>query len=339
MSWFQRAVRVVQMSRAGSRQVTEPVDTRANCSAQIVQRLGFNRLADGVGTVDERWDGAGQPHGLRAARSHRRPHHRAGAVRRGVRDRSGPGARAGGRAPPARQVVRPHDRQGRRRIEHLLAHWTSLDTDALRREVREREPGDAALLAGPGTLDCIAQGFADVVDAKSPFTAQHSSRVSDVAIRIAKRLGFSAEQRAGAEACGATVRHRQLSVPNSILDKPGPLTPRSGNRSASVLYAAHPRTHPRAGAAGRRGRAAPRAAGWSWLLPRTARGADPPGVAGAGNGGHLRRADGRAALSSRADGGRRVADHGARSRDRVARGSSRGSARRCRARRAVRRAA
>jgi HD-GYP domain-containing protein (c-di-GMP phosphodiesterase class II) len=227
MSWFQRAMRVVQLSRSGSRLVTELVDTRAHRSAHIVRQLGFNHhVADAVAAVDEHWDGGGQPRGLRA-----------GEIALSARiialaqfaevfaTVQGPDA--------ALEAV--HQRRGKwfdptivqaaGGLEHLLAHWTSLDTDSLRREVREREPGDAALLAGPGTLDCIAQGFADVVDAKSPFTAQHSSRVSELAIQIAQRLGFSSEQRAELKRAGLLHDIGKLSVPNSILDKPGPLTP------------------------------------------------------------------------------------------------------------------
>src|SRR4029079_1862281 len=86
------------------------------------------------------------------------------------------------------------------------------------------EPGDAALLAGPGTLECIAEGFAEVVDAKSPFTAQHSSRACGYALGIADTLGFAPEERDELNRAALLHDIGKLSVPNSILDKPGPLT-------------------------------------------------------------------------------------------------------------------
>ena len=110
-----------------------------------------------------------------------------------------------------------------RDLEPELMRWCALDEASLRREVREVEPGDAALLAGPGTLDCIARGFADVVDAKSPYTAQHSSRVRDYALTVADRLGFDAAQREELHRAALLHDIGKLSVPNSILDKPGPL--------------------------------------------------------------------------------------------------------------------
>jgi HD-GYP domain-containing protein (c-di-GMP phosphodiesterase class II) len=101
--------------------------------------------------------------------------------------------------------------------------WSALDDASLRREVREVEPGDAALLAGPGTLDRIAAGFADVVDAKSPYTAQHSSRVCEFALAVADGLGFDAQARDELNRAALLHDIGKLSVPNSILDKPGPL--------------------------------------------------------------------------------------------------------------------
>jgi len=89
--------------------------------------------------------------------------------------------------------------------------------------VRETEPGEAAMLAGPGSLDCIAQGFAEVVDAKSPFTAEHSSRVSEYALRIGFKLGFDSNELAELKRAALLHDIGKLSVPNSILDKPGPL--------------------------------------------------------------------------------------------------------------------
>src|SRR4029079_7539114 len=79
------------------------------------------------------------------------------------------------------------------------------------------------LLTGAGTLDRIATAFADVVDAKSPYTAEHSSRVCEFTLAIAERLGFGSE--ALAELNRAALLHDigKLSVPQSILDKPGPL--------------------------------------------------------------------------------------------------------------------
>ncbi len=108
-------------------------------------------------------------------------------------------------------------------MEGELHRWRALDEPALREEVEAREPGDAALLAGPGTLDRIALGFAEVVDAKSPFTAQHSYRMSEMSVRLAMRLGFEAAEIDSLRRAALLHDIGKLSVPNSILDKPAPL--------------------------------------------------------------------------------------------------------------------
>jgi len=109
-------------------------------------------------------------------------------------------------------------------LEAELAHWCSLDEHALQQAVRDGEPGDAALLAGPGTLDRIAEGFAAVVDAKSPYTATHSARVTDIAVGIAQHLGLPDPELDELRRAGLLHDLGKLSIPNSILDKPGALT-------------------------------------------------------------------------------------------------------------------
>ena len=111
-----------------------------------------------------------------------------------------------------------------RGLEPEIADAVALGGHALHDAVREEEPGGASLFAGAGTLDRIAQGFADAVDAKSPFTAAHSRRVTDVAMGIAAQLGL--DPASCAELRRAALLHDigKLGLPNAILDKPGPLS-------------------------------------------------------------------------------------------------------------------
>jgi putative nucleotidyltransferase with HDIG domain len=109
-------------------------------------------------------------------------------------------------------------------IEDDLEAWRALDERKLSETVRDQEPGDGALLAGPGSLDRIALGFADVVDAKSPFTAAHSYRVSELSLKLAEKLGFTAPALADLRCAALLHDIGKLSVPNFILDKPTPLS-------------------------------------------------------------------------------------------------------------------
>ena len=223
--WPERLRRAARLVRDGAQLATELVETRARRGEHIVRRLGFNeRVAEGVAGVDERWDGNGRPNGLRglsvpllsrviAAAQLIEVHATVCGASHAIRAAH---KQKGRRLDP--QLVAAADD-----LESLLTAWCALDEATLRRAAREVEPGDAAVLAGPGTLECIAQGFAEVVDAKSPYTAEHSSRVGGYALAIADRLGFTPSERDELNRAALLHDIGKLAVPNSILDKPGPL--------------------------------------------------------------------------------------------------------------------
>jgi putative nucleotidyltransferase with HDIG domain len=66
--------------------------------------------------------------------------------------------------------------------------------------------------------------MAYIVDQKSPFTAQHSVRVADVARYIAETFGLSNEQCDKIEIAGLLHDLGKLNMPDNILEKPGPLS-------------------------------------------------------------------------------------------------------------------
>ena len=63
------------------------------------------------------------------------------------------------------------------------------------------------------------------MDAKSPFTGVHSQRVADVSVAVAVHLGWSKPRVEETRAAALLHDLGKLSVPNSILDKPGALDP------------------------------------------------------------------------------------------------------------------
>jgi HD-GYP domain-containing protein (c-di-GMP phosphodiesterase class II) len=74
------------------------------------------------------------------------------------------------------------------------------------------------------TLRPIAQVFARVVDAASPWTAVHSAGVAATAVALAERLNFSPRELHLMCAAGYLHDLGKLAVPAAILDKPGKLT-------------------------------------------------------------------------------------------------------------------
>jgi putative nucleotidyltransferase with HDIG domain len=91
-------------------------------------------------------------------------------------------------------------------------------------DVCDWEPRDFALTGDEPKMDRIAEAFARVIDAKSPFTARHSERVAEVADGIAQVLGFDDEDRRVLRRAGLLHDIGKLAVSNRVLDKPGKLT-------------------------------------------------------------------------------------------------------------------
>ncbi|MDH3359359.1 MAG: HD domain-containing protein [Desulfobulbaceae bacterium] len=74
--------------------------------------------------------------------------------------------------------------------------------------------------------DCflrIAQMFATIVDAKSPFTVEHSQGVSRLAKQLGILLGLPKDNCEDLEVAGLLHDLGKLRVPDEILEKPGPL--------------------------------------------------------------------------------------------------------------------
>jgi HD-GYP domain-containing protein (c-di-GMP phosphodiesterase class II) len=102
--------------------------------------------------------------------------------------------------------------------------WESLDEDDLNEKVLALEPADRRLTADDQTIDGICVAFAEIIDAKTPFTYQHSNGVADAAVAIGKHLGMNVHQVQTLRRAGLLPDIRKLGVSNAILEKPGKLT-------------------------------------------------------------------------------------------------------------------
>lgn len=105
------------------------------------------------------------------------------------------------------------------------AFWLSLRPVSLAHHLQDMAKQGSPMLASADTLRGLAQIFARIVDAKSPFTASHSTRVAKVARYLAERMGVPAERCEQLEIAGLLHDLGKLRVPDEILDKSGPLMP------------------------------------------------------------------------------------------------------------------
>jgi len=104
------------------------------------------------------------------------------------------------------------------------AFWDSLGGDDIRLRVAELEPPELRLRADDARLDRIAEAFAKVIDAKSPYTFQHSARVAAIAGDIAVNLEVDGSERRDLHRAALLHDIGKLTISNQILDKPSGLT-------------------------------------------------------------------------------------------------------------------
>ena len=198
------------------------MEARCDRGAEIARMLFLSeQTAGAIRSLDEHWDGRGMPDGLRGEEIPL-------AARILCLAQTVEVFHATGGLQAARRVARR--RRGRwfdpSLVDAFLRFCDDRDFwDALESpDVSEWEPPDLALAGDDERLDRIAQAFARVIDAKSPFTARHSERVAEIADGIGAALGFDAIARRILLRAGLLHDIGKLAVSNHILDKPGKLT-------------------------------------------------------------------------------------------------------------------
>jgi HD-GYP domain-containing protein (c-di-GMP phosphodiesterase class II) len=197
---------------------------RARCDrgAEIAYQLGLEpQTAEAIRALDEHWDGGGQPRGLRGeeipllarilclAQTAEIFHAHSGvegalAV---ARRRSG-------------HWFDPALVDALRSIRDDADFWASVT----RGDASEWEPPGRLMLADDDRLDGIAQAFAGIVDAKSPWTYRHSDRACVIVTSVAVALGCDLDTLGGLRRAALLHDVGKLAISNRILDKPGRLT-------------------------------------------------------------------------------------------------------------------
>jgi putative nucleotidyltransferase with HDIG domain len=101
--------------------------------------------------------------------------------------------------------------------------WHGFACDDLQDKVCQLEPNSKVIEIDEDRLDTIAEAFAKVVDAKSPYTYGHSSRVAAYTLAVAKRMGITPARQKWLYRAALLHDIGKLGVSNGVLDKPGKL--------------------------------------------------------------------------------------------------------------------
>lgn len=221
-----KARKFFAVSIEGQRAARQLVLIRCERGAEIVRLMGFPEAsAQAIRNLDEHWNGRGHPDGLKGDETPLLS--RICGLAQTVEvfySAFGP-ARAEAVAKARRKqwfdpalvdVFLSLAREG--------SLWRDLWAPDLSAVVSRLEPEDQVIRITSERLDLVAQAFAQIIDAKSPFTYTHSEGVTEAAVAMARHMGF--EDGAIRDLKRAALLHDigKLGVSNSILDKPGRLT-------------------------------------------------------------------------------------------------------------------
>lgn len=205
---------------------TELIQTRCSRGADIATKLGFDEdTAAVVRGLDEHWDGNGEPYGH--AGDEIPLNARIACLAQTVEVFF----RTYGLV-PALEVARqrsgkwfdPTLVQALESVSSDLVFWETLDQADVRSALASRAPKENKISLDEDRLDAIAEGFADVIDAKSPWTSRHSYGVADAMIGILQEFGYDEESYRYWRRAALLHDIGKLGVSNQILDKPGRLT-------------------------------------------------------------------------------------------------------------------
>ncbi len=232
-----RGKRVAHILRIGvtqHRNNEEMIGLRCDRGAGIVRKIGLSEQAAlAVRSLDEHWDGSGYPQRLKGAAIS--PLARIMAVAQHLDVFA---LEAG----PERAMLVLRERSGRWFDPEVVKAAESLDRRGVlwqqclplgplsaavlephtRAAVLDRAPTEASRMK-PAHIDLICEAFAEVVDAKSPFTFRHSMGVTEAAKLIGGAMGLAPERMQLLRRAALLHDLGKLRVPNSILDKPGKL--------------------------------------------------------------------------------------------------------------------
>lgn len=221
----QRLGAVLNIMRNGPEIATELIQTRCTRGADIARQLRFpTAVCDGIAGLDEHWNGQGKPQGLRGKQI---PLYSRIALLAQVVDvfhsTSGPDAALMEVARRASTWFDPALVRAITSVGQDSTFWAMLASPGLDQAVQALEPGAHVVPLDESYLDDIAEAFGQVVDAKSPYTSGHSTRVAAYTERIAAQLGLSAARTRWLRRGALLHDVGKLGVSNTVLDKPGKL--------------------------------------------------------------------------------------------------------------------
>lgn len=201
------------------------VKIRCERGSTLARLMGLSDVtAAGILNLDEHWDGSGNPEGLRK--------YEIPVVSRlmllaqtleNYHAEHGPEAAIDIVTERSRKWFDPDLVKAAQALHIRGSLWKDLGTDRAFTLGLEMEPEQRVITEVDTMLDNICIAFANIVDAKSPFTFNHSNGVANAAVTIARMLGLPREKIVFIRHAALLHDLGKLSVSNAILEKPAKL--------------------------------------------------------------------------------------------------------------------
>lgn len=225
-STLKRLGKIAVLAATSDRLGREMIQMRCERGADIARLLGLpETTATAIRNLDEHWDGSGFP---LSARGEAIPllgrilclaqcveifnyAHGSAAAMDMIRQRSG-------------RWFDPQLVEIGLSLAKDQAVWRDMNSPSPLQVVQSLEPAETVITADEAALDRIAHAFAKVIDAKTPYTFQHSERVATLAVGIGQAINLDAKTLTELRRAALLHDIGKLGVSNSILDKSGPLT-------------------------------------------------------------------------------------------------------------------
>lgn len=224
--FLERIRTLLRVAATQQRDSCELVKIRCERGSSVARSMGFSEnVALAIFSLDEHWNGGGYPDGLRGKQVplFSRIMNLSQTLEVFWANREAEAA-----------VDVACQRSGRwfdpdlvKAVESLHqagALFANLGTEKVLQDVVALEPEERQFPATEGMLDGICAAFAEVIDAKSPFTYRHSTGVANAAIAIGQELDMNPQAITFLRRAALLHDIGKLSVSNSILEKPGKLT-------------------------------------------------------------------------------------------------------------------
>jgi putative nucleotidyltransferase with HDIG domain len=223
--FLERVRTLVRVAAKQQQESCELVKIRCERGASIARRMGFPEpVAQAIQSLDEHWNGGGYPDGLmrREIPLFSRIMNLSQTLDVFYTHRN------------AETAIDVACRRSKRWFDPDLVHaavslsktgglWRDLEETSAISHALALEPEDRRMLAGEETIENICQAFAEIIDAKSPFTYRHSTGVAEAAVAISRQMSLSEQDTTFMRRAALLHDIGKLSVPNTILEKPGPL--------------------------------------------------------------------------------------------------------------------